>query len=57
METNHIGESAWNGLASWFRCRRDRRFYGVLIYDHYFGVREDGFAVCDDFGNLVRVPS
>ena len=47
-------EGAQNNLAYWARAI-DRRFFYVTIYDAYFGLTADGWAVTDDFGNLVRV--
>ena len=43
-----------NAFASWVQAV-DPRFWFVVVHDVFFGNRADGWAVTDDFGNLVLV--
>lgn len=48
-------DSASNKLAGWKRSVIDRRFWFFMIFDPFFSQNPDGWAVTDDFGNLVQV--
>ena len=43
----------FSGVFSWFRHKSKPGFWHVVA--HVAGFSSDGYAVTDDFGNLVRV--
>ena len=45
----------FSGAFSWLRSKTKPGFWHVIAYEQSFS--RDGFAVTDDFGNLVRVPA
>lgn len=47
--------NGFSGAFSWFRSTFKPGFWHVIAYEQSFS--RDGWAVTDDFGNLVRVQS
>ena len=60
MNYQHIKSNGFSGdtqgfcgAFSWLRCVSKPGFWHVIAYEP--GFSSDGYAVTDDFGNLVRV--
>jgi hypothetical protein len=52
--TSHTGGNC--GPYSWWKCQHDQRFYSWSVYAEGFHC-EGGFAVVNDFGEVVAVPT
>ena len=58
MRSIHLLTIANNSVCSWRKSHLKPWLYHVHLFDAFFGLNGAGcYAVVDDFGNLVKVPS